>query len=477
MRSRAALGAECAGRRQREDVEALGRRRTRVRARQGGANDGRSSSRERSGGTLPVKVYPGATLAQRDPRREFVALRDGAADLAVGSTLHWSAQVAELTVVGLPWLAPERERARGARDGRDDASGLFAAIERAGAVPLALAPLGHRALATHGAIRAPARRPRAASRSGSRRRRYLVDFYAGLGALPFAMPFAEARAAFAAAGSMRRKERSRRLPRRRLDALGVRDVTLLGRRRGARRLRGQSRGVGRLDRSRAQASSATPRRRLRASLPALAAAEHDAALATLQESRHDRDAAHRERTRRVRRRRPRRPTTNGRRSPARISSAPAEIAVKAAPARAVGARRRMSADEASEPHGGLALSRAARRHDQHAVVVRRADLGVAVAREQRAGLRRRPRGRCTGIANANSSVAIVTAAVTSITFCAGVGSGSRCASRNAAIDHAEVAQEAQRRLPARLRRRRASQCWPHSISSALRGSSGSSKNA
>ena len=56
---------------------------------------------ERSGGALPIKVYPGASLAQRDPDREFAALRDGAADLAGGSTLHWSAQVNELAGVGM----------------------------------------------------------------------------------------------------------------------------------------------------------------------------------------------------------------------------------------------------------------------------------------------------------------------------------------------------------------------------------------
>src|ERR1700752_1750376 len=53
---------------------------------------------ERSGGRLAVKVYPGAALADRDPSREFFALASGAADLAVGSTLFWSAQVPELNV-------------------------------------------------------------------------------------------------------------------------------------------------------------------------------------------------------------------------------------------------------------------------------------------------------------------------------------------------------------------------------------------
>ncbi|HTI86051.1 MAG TPA: C4-dicarboxylate ABC transporter, partial [Alphaproteobacteria bacterium] len=52
--------------------------------------------RERSGGRLAVRHYPGATLFQRDASREFAALRDGSITLAVGSTLAWSRDVAAL---------------------------------------------------------------------------------------------------------------------------------------------------------------------------------------------------------------------------------------------------------------------------------------------------------------------------------------------------------------------------------------------
>ena len=63
--------------------------------------------RERSAGRIVVKHYPGATLAQRDPARELPALRDGAVDLAVGSSLTWSAQVPALNLLALPWLVPD----------------------------------------------------------------------------------------------------------------------------------------------------------------------------------------------------------------------------------------------------------------------------------------------------------------------------------------------------------------------------------
>ena len=112
---------------------------------------------ERSGGKIPVRFFPGASLAHNDPAREFNALRDGAADLAVGSTLFWSAQVVELNVVSLPWLAPDSSALAVIAEG-PVAERLLAAVERAGVVPLALAVLGHRAMSLVGARRRVRRR-------------------------------------------------------------------------------------------------------------------------------------------------------------------------------------------------------------------------------------------------------------------------------------------------------------------------------
>jgi TRAP-type C4-dicarboxylate transport system substrate-binding protein len=177
-----------------------------------------------SAGTLPIDIHPGATLAQRDPDREFAALRDGAADLAVGSTLHWSAQVSELAVVGLPWLAPEPNELAALTTGVMKAR-LFAAIERAGAVPLALAPLGHRALVARSkSIRTPDDIRGLKVRITSAR--FLVDFYAGLGALPFAMTFAEAANQFRSGALDAQEGPVATFAATRLDSLGLRDVTL-----------------------------------------------------------------------------------------------------------------------------------------------------------------------------------------------------------------------------------------------------------
>ena len=152
---------------------------------------------EQAGSEFEVRQYPGATLALRDPGREFGALRDGLADLAVGSALAWSAQFAPLGVYSVPWLAVDsREQETLAADTalREN---LFVLMEAAGVVGLALAPLGEHVLAT---AKAPVASPAAAS--GLRVRvmplRSVIDVYVALGALPQSMGFAQAQAALLA---------------------------------------------------------------------------------------------------------------------------------------------------------------------------------------------------------------------------------------------------------------------------------------
>jgi len=152
---------------------------------------------EAAGGAYEVRQYPGATLSLRDPGREFGALKDGQADLAVGSALAWSGQFPPLGVYALPWIAADaHEQAALAADAslRD---ALFARMEASGVVGLAIAPLGEHVLAT---AKAPIATPSACT--GLRVRvmplRQVVDVYAALGALPQAMGFAQAQAALAA---------------------------------------------------------------------------------------------------------------------------------------------------------------------------------------------------------------------------------------------------------------------------------------
>ncbi len=111
--------------------------------------------RERSHGHLQVALFPGATLAQRDPAREFAALRDGGADLAVGSAATWAMQVQALNLVALPWLLPDAEALDVLRQS-DVIPMLAARVEAAGVVPLAWASAGFSELATARAMHAPA---------------------------------------------------------------------------------------------------------------------------------------------------------------------------------------------------------------------------------------------------------------------------------------------------------------------------------
>ena len=150
--------------------------------------------RERSGGRIAVKHFPGASLVQRDPAREFAALRDGAIDLAVGSTLAWSAQVPELNLLALPWLIPD-EVAIDALLGGDIGGRLSARLEVAGVVPLAWAANGFTALATKSPVRKPADLAGLNIRIQSSP--LVADTLAALGAASSAMSSTDARVALA----------------------------------------------------------------------------------------------------------------------------------------------------------------------------------------------------------------------------------------------------------------------------------------
>ena len=146
--------------------------------------------RERSAGRIPVKHFPGASLVQRDATREFAALRDGAIDLAVGSTLAWSGQVPELGLLALPWLIPD-DAALEALIASDAGSRLSAGLGAAGVVPLAWAANGFTALATKTPVRKPSDLAGLNIRAQSSP--LVVDTLTALGAPSSAMSLADAR--------------------------------------------------------------------------------------------------------------------------------------------------------------------------------------------------------------------------------------------------------------------------------------------
>ena len=178
---------------------------------------------ERSEGKLAVRVFPGASLAGNDPARELLALREGAADLAVGSTLYWSSQVVDFNVYALPWLAAE-ERALAALSEGAVVERLIAAAERAGVVPLAVAVLGHRALATSRPLRDPSDFARMKIRVPSST--VVTNLLVELGAQPRIMPSADAQAAFRSGALEAQEGTLATLAAARVDTLGMKQVFL-----------------------------------------------------------------------------------------------------------------------------------------------------------------------------------------------------------------------------------------------------------
>jgi TRAP-type C4-dicarboxylate transport system substrate-binding protein len=141
-----------------------------------------------------VRHFPGASLVQRDAGREFTALHDGAIDLAVGSTLTWSAQVPALGLLALPWLIPD-DAALEALIESDIGARLSSRLEAAGAVPLAWTANGFMALATKLPVRKPADLAGLTIRMPNSP--LVADTLAALGATNSAMSLVDARAELA----------------------------------------------------------------------------------------------------------------------------------------------------------------------------------------------------------------------------------------------------------------------------------------
>ena len=199
--------------------------------------------RERSAGRLAVRHYPGATLVQRDPAREFAALRDGAIDVAVGSTLALGAAVAELDLIALPWLFPIERRSIALLESDGQRARSRAAGSAGRRTSLAWAPTASSEIASE--ARACARLPicrLARARAGplAAGDRYAV----ALGALPAPWARAERRAALDRRARCRGDERARvralARGRRRIHAPAV--VGCACRRAGVRR-RSQASGM------------------------------------------------------------------------------------------------------------------------------------------------------------------------------------------------------------------------------------------
>jgi TRAP-type transport system periplasmic protein len=111
--------------------------------------------KERTGGRINMKIYPGTSLVGGDQTKEFTAMRQGIIDMAVGSTINWSPQVQELNIFSMPFLMPDY-KAIDALTGGEVGKRLFDIIASKDIVPLAWGENGFRELTnSKRAVRTP----------------------------------------------------------------------------------------------------------------------------------------------------------------------------------------------------------------------------------------------------------------------------------------------------------------------------------
>jgi TRAP-type transport system periplasmic protein len=110
--------------------------------------------RERSSGRIAVVHFPGATAIDRDPAKEYTALRNGVIDMAVASTLAWSSQMPQLGVIALPWLVAD-EAAIDALLRSEVMARLEARLDTAGVVAVYWSSNGFVEIAGEKALRNP----------------------------------------------------------------------------------------------------------------------------------------------------------------------------------------------------------------------------------------------------------------------------------------------------------------------------------
>lgn len=101
--------------------------------------------KEKSNGRINIKCYPGTSLVGGDQTKEYTAIRQGAIDMAIGSTINWSPQVKELNLFSMPFLMPDY-KAIDALTGGEVGKELFKILESKDTVPLAWGENGFREL-------------------------------------------------------------------------------------------------------------------------------------------------------------------------------------------------------------------------------------------------------------------------------------------------------------------------------------------
>ena len=93
--------------------------------------------KEKTNGRINIKCYPGTSLVGGDQTKEYTAIRQGAIDMAIGSTINWSPQVKELNIFSMPFLMPDY-KAIDALTGGEVGKEIFKILESKDTVPAGL---------------------------------------------------------------------------------------------------------------------------------------------------------------------------------------------------------------------------------------------------------------------------------------------------------------------------------------------------
>jgi tripartite ATP-independent transporter DctP family solute receptor len=101
--------------------------------------------KEKTGGKINIKMYPGTSLVGGDQTKEFTAIRQGAIDLSIGSTINWSPQIKELNLFSMPFLMPDYKAIDALTQGAVGKE-LFNILSSKDVVPLAWGENGFREL-------------------------------------------------------------------------------------------------------------------------------------------------------------------------------------------------------------------------------------------------------------------------------------------------------------------------------------------
>jgi tripartite ATP-independent transporter DctP family solute receptor len=151
--------------------------------------------RERTQGRINMKMYPGVSLVAGDQTREFMAIRQGVIDLAVGSTINWSPQLKQLNLFSIPFLSQDHAGLDALTQG-EVGKEIMSIVEKAGVVPMAWGENGFRQVTnSRKDIRSPADMKGLKFRVvGSP---IFNDTFTALGANPTQMSWADAQPALA----------------------------------------------------------------------------------------------------------------------------------------------------------------------------------------------------------------------------------------------------------------------------------------